>query len=319
MKNLNLLSKLPANKLTRGIGKASMVAKRHSPLAFTVLGIVGTAATAYFAYKAQPRIEEIVTDMEEEAALRERYFELKSEPQSNLSDADVIWLVETEQAGIPQFDRYTYMKQIAGAIALPVATGVASIVAIGLSYRIMNGRINGLAGALTTVVAQKADMDRRMRKELSEEQYKNITSPVEKEEVEVTDADGSKKLIEGDVKLRVQSLEGVWFDESDAFVKDDHSYNIHYLTAAEQALTHKLALRGHLLLNEVYDALDVPRTTEGMVLGWSFGDGFGFGTDTFDCTDQRTGENYTGIFVNWTKPRYVYEDIDFDGRYKIFS
>lgn len=315
----NLLTKLPANKLTRGIGTASMVAKKHSPLAFTVLGIVGTAATAYFAYKAQPRIEEIVTEMEEESELRERYLELKTKPVSALTDEEVIFVVEAEQDGIPTFDRFKYMRQIAGAIALPVATGVASIVAIGLSYRIMNGRVTGLASALTTVVAQKVELDKRMKSELTEEQYNKIVSPIEKVKKEVIDENGSKKVIEGDVKRRAKSLDGVWFDDSDQFVIDDHNYNIQYLSTAERILNDKLIRRGSLLLNEVYDELELPRTTEGMLLGWNYGDTFGFGIDTFDCTDSRTGDNYVGIYVNWMRPRYVYEDIDFDGRYGIFG
>ena len=311
MKNLNLLSKLPANNVTRAIGKGVHIAKKHSPLVMTVVGMVGTAATAYFAYKAAPRVAEIVEDMEEDRAKQERYFQLKTMGIKEMTDAEIIELGDMEVAGIPEFDRLGYIKQIMGAVALPVASAVVSITAIGLGYRIMNGRLNGLASALTSLAAQKLEQEKRIKENVTPEQYKAITGPATTGEIEVKEQDGSKKIVEGVVEKRAKSLNGVWFSESDEFAKDDHDYNIHWLTTAETVLLRKQKQRSFLLLNEVYDELGLPRTKEGAIMGWDYSDPFGFGLDIHDAKD-RDGYWFRDIYINWVAPRYIYEDIDLD-------
>ncbi|MBP5462281.1 MAG: hypothetical protein J6Y20_09170, partial [Lachnospiraceae bacterium] len=43
---------------------------------------------------------------------------------------------------------------------------------------------------------------------------------------------------------------------------------LHYLQTKENELNDMLALRGHVLLNDVYDKLGKERTAEGCVVGW---------------------------------------------------
>lgn len=303
--------------VTQTIGKATLVAKKHSPLALTVMGGIGIAATAYFAYKAQPRIAEIVEDMESKRELMDRYLLLKTLPVDRLSDEEVLFVVDAEKDGVPEFDRFEYLKQITGAIALPVATGIASILAVSYSYRIMNNRVNGLAGALSTVIAKKLEQEKRIKEHTTPEQYEKITGPAVTGPIgEKTDADGNKKVVEGVVNRSAKSLNGAWFSDANEFEKEDHGYNIQYLTHSEKSLTDRLYSRGHLLLNEVYDSLGLPRTKEGALMGWSVGDSFGFSLDIHDAREPY-GEHrfYKDIYVNWIRPRYIFEDVDLSGRY----
>lgn len=60
--------------------------------------------------------------------------------------------------------------------------------------------------------------------------------------------------------------------------------NLNFLRAQENYFNHMLRSRGHVFLNEVYDALNLPRTVDGAISGWlleeSRGDGsldFGLG------------------------------------------
>ena len=315
---MNLIKKETITKITQTVGKATLTAKKHSPLALTVMGGVGLIATAYFAYKAQPRIAEIVDDMEAQRELIDRYMSLKQVPVSRLRDEEVIFLVEAEKNGVPTFNRFEYMKQITGAIALPVMTGVASLFAISFSYRIMNNRVSGLATALSTVMAQKLEQEQRIKQHTTEDQYKAITGPAVIGDIEGQDAAGNKKVVKGVVERAHKSLQGVWFSDSQEFFKDDHHYNKEFLYNSELRLDAKLCRSGHLFLNEVYDELNLPRTKEGALMGWSVGDSFGFSLDVHDTTDQQ-GCFYKDIYINWVRPRYIYEDVDFIGRYGSFA
>lgn len=318
MNKLNLLNKLPANKATRFIGRSVQLAKKHSPAALTVIGGAGLVATAYLSYKAAPRVNEITDEMEDQRLLIEEYDRVWTKGVRNMTDDEIKWVrevqLENEANGLPSrpvFNRYEYLRQLAGAVALPVATGVASLVCIAFSYKIMNGRIKGLTGALSSVVAKSIEYDKKVKANTTEEQYKAITGPVTKGDIEITDEDGNKKVVEGVVEKRKSSSCGVWLSDSEEFVKDDHDYNLQWLYTCEAVLTSKLKRRDFLYLNEVFDELGIPRTKEGAVLGWDYSDPFGFGLDVYDNWDEKDHTGYKDIYINWVQPRYIYEDTSF--------
>lgn len=324
MKLSNITSKLPkvnTASITKGIGKATIVAKKHSPLALTIVGGVGMLATAYFAYKAQPKIAAIVDDMETKQAQIERYQELKQIGHNRLEEFEYVELRDFEQQDM-HFDRLHYIRQIAGAVALPTFTALGSITAIAVSYKIMSGRVGVLSSVVSALTADKAKRDERMlamvdQGKLTEEQRTQIAGPnTNAVQAEVIGKKGKKQLVEGVEKAETNPLTGIWFSDSDEFVKDDHDYNITWIKHAEGKLERLLMLRGNLLMNQVYDELGIERTKEGALMGWSTGDGFGFGVDVVNTMSPQ-GDFYPEIFVKWSTPRYIYEDVDFDGRYSI--
>lgn len=314
------LPQIKASKVTQTVGKAGLAVKKYSPAIMTGTGVVGLVATSYFAYKAAPRVAEIVDDMEEARKLQERYLELKSVGTDRLTDDEVVELVEMEQeaGGRPQFNRLGYIRDLLGAVALPVATGVVSISAMLFSYRILTGRVTSLTGAVATLVAEKAERDRHMRDVLTDEEYERATSKVYEKEMEVEDEDGSTKVIKGKARRTEKSLDGAWFSDSAEFARDDHAYNVRWIEVAEQTLEARLSRRGYIMLNEVYDELGLERTKEGQILGWSVGDCFTFGTDVTNVMGA-SGEFYPEIYVKWPSPRMIYEDVDFTGRYGVFG
>jgi|SRR6478736_7088003 len=49
----------------------------------------------------------------------------------------------------------------------------------------------------------------------------------------------------------------------------DHDINLVFLFSVQRFMNDLLQMRGHVFLNEVYDALHMPRTYEGQVVGWA--------------------------------------------------
>ena len=60
------------------------------------------------------------------------------------------------------------------------------------------------------------------------------------------------------------------FDESCIGWSNDHEYNLMFLKQQQACANAKLRVRKHLLLNEVYDQLGIPRTKAGTVVGWVY-------------------------------------------------
>lgn len=76
-----------------------------------------------------------------------------------------------------------------------------------------------------------------------------------------------------------------FFDESCAYWSNDPEMNLMFLKRQEEFLTDKLRVKGCLFLNEVYDALGMPRTKEGQVIGWIFKE------------DNPYGDNYVSFGI----------------------
>ena len=60
-----------------------------------------------------------------------------------------------------------------------------------------------------------------------------------------------------------------WFDQTSIAWRPDPEVNEVFLRALENQQNHILRYKGHLLLNDVYEALGLEATAPGSVLGWS--------------------------------------------------
>lgn len=318
MKKLNLLKNLKGNQFTRTVSKAGRTVSKHSPLILAITGGVGVVATAVFAYKAAPRVNEIVDTLEMERALQERYDELQQIPINRMNEEEVIEMDKLVKAEAWHVDRMKYSKELIGATALPICTAAISVAAIAFSYRILSGRVTALSSVVSVLSLEQARQDARLKKELDADTYSRVTRPTETKEMEVTDKDGNKKVISGEAKIAEKTLNGAFFSDSNEFVKDDLQYNLSWIEEAERRLEQKLSMRGFIMLNQVYDALELERTKEGAIMGWDMSDNFRFGIDHIDTMDNK-GDYYTELYIKWPRPRCIYEDVDYEGRYSIYG
>lgn len=64
----------------------------------------------------------------------------------------------------------------------------------------------------------------------------------------------------------------VWFNEDCIRWSANPERNRYFLIAEQNYFSNLLRDRGYLYLNEVYDALDIPRTKAGQLVGWVYDD-----------------------------------------------
>lgn len=77
----------------------------------------------------------------------------------------------------------------------------------------------------------------------------------------------------------------------------DPEANLMFLKMQEMYLTDKLRSQGYLFLNEVYDALGIPRTKVGQCVGWVYDEEHPIGDNcvTFDIYSERNKEFVNGL------------------------
>lgn len=269
--------------------KSVRAIKKHSPAIYTTLGIVGLGATAYYAYKSRDGVEAVVERIEEARA--------NGEP----------------------VDKVEVAKDLTEALWKPVVTGALSVGALLLAHRIQSNRIKFLMGALVTEQARNAWFRDKYKKEHGEDAYNRFVMPVDHvEHIEPGAGKGGKdKVTIENVKLEVSKTVGQWYSDSTEYAADDHTYNITYIKDIEDRLATRLFQRGTLLLNEVRDALGFERIRPGALLGWTAGMNFSITPLVQNIGDPDKGQTIEQIWVTWSDPIYIYEDVDYAGRYSV--
>lgn len=296
-------------KIIQGLNKVAKGISKNSPLILTVTGVVGIGATAVLAYKSRSRVEAIIEEVEETRKDEDRINEL-IDLQDRLTDDEETELTYLQENYVP-VSKAVVVRDIAGAVALPVVTGVASLACVTLSWYIMNNRLLTVSGALATATAEHVYYKRKVADRFGEEVERELSTPVHKVEAEYTDEKCKKKTGEVNVKDTLESLEGRWFDESMEYTADDFSYNKAFVESVGEKLGIQFMNRGSLTLNQVYDALGFPRSRAGALMGWT-GAGFAIDTQVVHTLDKETGFLEPQLYIKWPRPHYIYDTMELD-------
>jgi hypothetical protein len=267
--------------------KAGMTLKKHSPAIFTGVGVIGLGATAYLAYKSRDKVEAVVNEIERKNDLE-----------------------------IP-VNKVEVAKDIAEAIYLPVAVGALAVTSILFAHNIQNNRIKMLVGTLAVEQARNIYFEKKYKEQHGEEEYTKFVTPTDEVEHIEVDKKGKEKITVKQVKKEIDETIGQWYDESSEYVSDDHTYNVAFIDSVTDKLQNILFQRGTLTLNEVREALGFDRIRNGALLGWSTSDSFDIEKSVMVLGDDEMGALKENIWVTWSRPRYIYDDIEFNGRYSI--
>ena len=82
------------------------------------------------------------------------------------------------------------------------------------------------------------------------------------------DAKGKEKKFKKEVSDLDCSPYARFFDQSSRNWTKDSEYNLKFLKDIEDVLQRKLDTQGYLFLNDAYDALDIPCSQAGQIVGW---------------------------------------------------
>lgn len=265
-------------KFTKGLTKIVFKTKKHSPVILLATGIAAGTGAVVLGYKAGPKVEKIVDNME----------------------AD-------KENGI-DVDKKKVALDVAKAVAPTVAAGAFAVGTIVWSHRIQTNRLTAVAGLLSITQAANRKLENGIRRKFGEEvlneivNYDEVTSESVDENGEIKETT-AMKLSELDKTL------GEFWKDSELYTSD-HGYNIAQIQAIERALESKLFSRGFLYLNEVREMLGYEKIRNGAVLGWTLSDYFEVNARVINH-DLDNGEVEPWIRVVWSAPKYIWDKVDY--------
>lgn len=268
-------------KVSDFVAREVLEVKKNSPAILLGAGIVLGVGAAYATYRSRPKVEKVVEKIENTRRLEQ------------------------------PVDKLEVAKDLTKALALPIGLGVLSVGSFMWSYNIQLRRIKALAGMLVSTQAAQVAFENAVKKQIGETAYNELKT-LEEQTIEVENEDGTTEERVAKVMKDMDSNIGEWYDKSSEYFSDDHDYNMAMIDSMEGALDLRLFQRGYLLLNEVREKLGFERTRSGALLGWTTAEYFGIEKIVVNVEDPLTGEKKPEIFVKWSPPRYIYDDVDYN-------
>lgn len=272
MKN-NWLSKV-GTSAAKFAGKAELNIKKNSPEILLGAGIVGFVGTVVLACKATCRADEVLEFH------RRKIKDINDAKE--IADADPEGEMSYDVEIYRQDKAIRYLKttgSLAKLYAPTIAVGTLSLACILTSRNIMQKRYLGVVAAYNGVSAAFEEYRKRVRDEYGEGLDKHFRYGTTYDELPVYDENGKKSKEKEKVEKTETSMvmpnddSCRFFDSSNPNWDKNPQFSMMWLRGQQNILNDILHTRGHVFLNEVYDALGFPHTPQGAVLGWIDGEG----------------------------------------------
>lgn len=286
-------------KVAKVAGRSSLVLKKYSPEILLVVGVAGVVTSTVMACKATLKVEEV---LDEHAGKSEKIADCWEQVKDGSISLD-----EYSEKDHKKDLTVVYVQTAVNFVKLygpAVTLGMASIACIVCSHGIMKKRNVAIAAAYKAVEEGFAAYRKRVVEEYGEEKdymFKHNLRSEEIVEAAYTDEDGVKHKAEKKTVLVHDgddpSMYAKFFDESCLQWTRDAQYNYMFLKATQKYYNQMLIARGHVFLNEVYEALGLPHTSAGSVVGWVAGKNGGANYIDFGIFD-RQGNPQVRKFVN---------------------
>jgi hypothetical protein len=134
------------------------------------------------------------------------------------------------------------------------------------SHNLLNERNAALTAAYAAVDKAFNQYRTRVVEKYGEEEDQELRYSAQ--DVEVVNEKTGKKTTRRRVGDDEPSMYARFFDELSTSWSKEPEYNLVFLKCQQSYANDMLKTRGHVFLNEVYDALGIERTKAGQVVGW---------------------------------------------------
>jgi Family of unknown function (DUF6353) len=238
---------------TRGVGRSLLVVKKFSPEILTAAGIAGGVVSAFLASKATLKLESVLDELTENVSNVKEFHEGHSSQSMAVYNKDVAKV-------------YTHTaKDIIVLYGPAVSLGIVSIACIIGGHDIVRRRNLALVAAYKALETSFLEYRKRVVNEFGVEKDLKFSRGIGKEMV--IDEKGKSKAVD------VFNPNGIsayarFFDETCKDWTKTPEYNLLFVRAQQNFANDMLQSRGHLFLNEVYEALGMEQSQAGAVVGW---------------------------------------------------
>lgn len=254
--------------LVKTTGRAGLQLKKYSPEILVGVGVAGIIGSTIMACKATLKVDDVINDAKEnfeniEYALENLNNEVTYTDKDAQKDKTIVYV----QTGV----------KLAKLYGPSIILGAASVGCILGSHNIMKKRNFAVVAAYKALEERYNNYRRRVVEEFGidkDRQYKSGIIRTEETVVE-TDEDGKKKKVKKIVDINDPNYKSIYarfYDDGATSWSKTPEYNLMFLKTQQNYANDLLKARGHIFLNEVYDMIGIPRSSEGSVVGWVLND-----------------------------------------------
>jgi hypothetical protein len=269
--------------LTRMMGRRNLALQANSPKLLFGAGVVGMVGSTVLACRATLRLEEVLETAQNDLDMAKT---VNAERPDQYSDRD-------RQKDVALI--YTRSVISVGKLYGPsVLVGAASIACLTKSHNILSQRNLALTAAYAAVDEAFTAYRERVIEKYGEEQDQLFRYA--HEEVEVLDERGKLHTEFRAAPDAAPSMYARYYDEYAREWSKEPEYNLVFLRNQQNYWNDVLKMRGHVFLNEVYDALGLDHTRAGSVVGWRMTQGEGDNYIDFGLYNR--GDDQVRNFIN---------------------
>lgn len=305
------------NNITRTLHKGGFWLKKHSPEILTVAGTVGVVVSGVMIGKATTKIDPILEETKHN-------LDLVREGEKN---GEVKAMVNGEVTVVPyskkdaQKDLTIYYAK--GAIDLvklyapAILVGAAGLTCFWGANNILRKRNAALTAAYAVVHKSLDDYRGRVIERFGKDLDRELMYNIKAQEIEetVVNEDGTEQVVKKTVEVanpNYNSIYARFFDESCKNWTKSPEDNLRFLKMVQAWANNKLKAEGYLYLNDVYEALGIPKTKAGHVVGWIFDEAHPVGDNFVDFGIYDMYNEKARDFVNGYE-RVILLDFNVDG------
>lgn len=281
--------------------------KKFSPEILVGTAIVGVVATVISACKATTKVDDILTESNEQKDKVQQCLEAE-----NLSEK----YTEEDAKKDLVIIRVQTIGKVAKIYAPSIIFGAITITSILASHGLMKKRNAALAAAYMAIDTSFKDYRGRVVERFGEKIDYELKHGIKAEkigEAMVTDDDGNVHVVEqyGPAQA-IPSGYAKMFDDLNPYWDNNPDYNLNFLLAQQKIANNKLQAKGYLFLNEVYRSLGFEETKAGQIVGWVYNPDKPVGDNYVDFGLFQRGSGVKRDFVNGFE-QSVMLDFNVDG------
>lgn len=256
------------NSLNRTFGRAGLQLKKYSPEILVGAGIIGAVTSTVMACKATTKVSGILEDTKEQ--VEQVHYALEN-PDKITEE----YTAEDSKKDLAIIYTQTGLK-LAKTYGPAIVVGALSITSILAGHNMLRKRYVATAAAYAMIDKSFKDYRGRVIERFGKELDRELRYNIKAQEIEetVVNEDGTESVVKKTVDVidpNAISDYAKFFDEfCTGFNKHNHEMNLYFLRCQQNYMNDLLKSRGHVFLNEVYDALGIQRTQAGNIVGWIY-------------------------------------------------
>lgn len=306
MKKLNVM-----NTVSRSLHKVGFQLKKHSPTILVGAGVVGVVGSTVLACKATTKAGAILEEHKKQVEQIHQCMndtELLASGNYTVEDSKKDLTIAYTQTG------FKLVKLYAPSVVL----GTVSIASIIASHNILNKRNAAISAAYAVVDKSFKNYRKNVKERFGDRVDYELRHNIKAEQIKTIDIDENGNQVEETKTIDVMSKEleysdfAKFFDELNPNWTKDPEYNLTFLKMQQNWANQRLQAEGFLFLNDVYEALGIPRTKAGNVVGWIYDEKNPNGDNYIDFGIYDVHKRAAREFVNGYE-RSILLDFNVDG------